>query len=176
MLYCFARSYVKFQGHTGRKTGNLVLVWAFPGGNSKSNLRMAMKWHTKFQGAWKMLTIIFRSHPLHFKVTWANKRQFDKNMSKIAWPVAAITSLKFVLLPSEGMEGHLNLKTLPIAMYFWIPITLRSVYDTVGQLGCLLWSYVVMVDFPSTICRPYRRGKVIALTCIYHFDQLQLDV
>ena len=38
--YCFSVSSIKFQGHTGCKTNELVLIWAFPVGNSNSNYPM----------------------------------------------------------------------------------------------------------------------------------------
>ena len=39
--YCFLRSSLKFQGHTGQKK------WAFQGRNSSLNTPMALKWCTK---------------------------------------------------------------------------------------------------------------------------------
>ena len=45
--YCFSRSSVKFQGHTGQKIADFDPNWAIPGCNSSLNSPMALKWSTK---------------------------------------------------------------------------------------------------------------------------------
>ena len=47
---CFARSSVKFQGHTWRKTKDFAPITQCPVGNSNSNKRRATKWHTASRG------------------------------------------------------------------------------------------------------------------------------
>ena len=44
--YCLSRSSVKFQGHMGRKIGDLSPICEFPVDNSHQNSHMVMKWHT----------------------------------------------------------------------------------------------------------------------------------
>ena len=44
--YCFPRSSIKFQGHTGQNI-NFDPNWAFPNFNSSLNLLMDLKWYTK---------------------------------------------------------------------------------------------------------------------------------
>ena len=45
--YCFSRSSVKFQGHTGHKFADFDPNWAFPDCISRLNSPMALKWYTK---------------------------------------------------------------------------------------------------------------------------------
>ena len=47
--YCFSRTSVKFQGHTGIKIADFDPNWAFPDYNSSLNLTMASKWCTKLE-------------------------------------------------------------------------------------------------------------------------------
>ena len=49
--YCFLRSSVKYQGHTGQKIVDFDPNLAFPDYNSILNLQMAMKWCTKLEVA-----------------------------------------------------------------------------------------------------------------------------
>ena len=49
--YCFSRSSVKVQGHTGQKIIDFDQNWAFPDCNSRLNTLMAMKWYTKLKVA-----------------------------------------------------------------------------------------------------------------------------
>ena len=46
MPYCFPRSYIKFQGHTGQNITDFDPNWAFPDCNSSFNSPMATKWST----------------------------------------------------------------------------------------------------------------------------------
>ena len=45
--YCFPRSSIKFQGHTGQNIANFDPNWAFPDNNSSLNSPMDLKWCTK---------------------------------------------------------------------------------------------------------------------------------
>ena len=45
--YCFPRSSIKFQGHTGQNIGNFDPNWAFPDCSFSLNSPMALKWCTK---------------------------------------------------------------------------------------------------------------------------------
>ena len=45
--YCFSRSSIKFQGHTGQNIANFNPNWAFPDCNSSFNSQMDLKWCTK---------------------------------------------------------------------------------------------------------------------------------
>ena len=73
--YCFSRSCVKFQGHTGQKITDFDLNWAFPDCNSILNPPMAFKWCTKLNIAYKRCPIVFQGHPSNFKVTRDEKMQ-----------------------------------------------------------------------------------------------------
>ena len=68
--YCFARSYVKFQGHTAKKMIEFDPNWAFPDCNSSLNSPMAMKCCTKLETAKERCPIVFQGHQSNFKVTW----------------------------------------------------------------------------------------------------------
>ena len=67
--YCFARSYVKFQGHTALKIVEFDPNWAFPDSNSSLNSPMAMTCCTKLETAKERCPIVFQGHPSNFKVT-----------------------------------------------------------------------------------------------------------
>ena len=68
VLYCFWRSSIKFQGHTGQKIAHFDPNWAFPPCYCSLNSQMAMKWCTKLEVAYRRCPIIFQSHPSNFKV------------------------------------------------------------------------------------------------------------
>ena len=67
--YCFARSYVKLQGHTALKIVEFDPNWAFPDCNSSLNSPMAMKCCTKLETAEERCPIVFQGHSSNFKVT-----------------------------------------------------------------------------------------------------------
>ena len=50
ILYYYARSSVKFQGHRAKKITNMTLISAFPDNNSSSNSQMAIKWYSELGG------------------------------------------------------------------------------------------------------------------------------
>ena len=56
-----SRSEVKGQGHRGKKIGEIDPDWVFPDCDSSLNSRMATKWWTKLEVAWKRCPIGFRS-------------------------------------------------------------------------------------------------------------------
>ena len=69
VLYCFSRSYIKFQGHTALKIVEFDPNWAFLDCNSSLNSPMAMKCCTKLETAKERCPIVFQGHPSNFKVT-----------------------------------------------------------------------------------------------------------
>ena len=96
--YCF------FKGHQSnckvtrlKKIVNFDPNYAFPDCNSSLNSPMATKWCKKLKVAYKRCPIVFRGHPSDFKVTRAENRRSESNLSKITRPVAAIKSLRFAL-------------------------------------------------------------------------------
>ena len=70
--YCFSRSSVKFQGHTGKKIVDFDPNWVFPDSNSSLNSPMAMKWCTKLHVTQKRCPFVFAGHPSNFKFTRLN--------------------------------------------------------------------------------------------------------
>ena len=94
--YCFWKSSIKFQGHTGQKIINFEQSWAFPDCNSSLNGPMDLKWRTKLDVVWKKYPIFFEGHPSNFMVTWAEKLKIWIQF-EITSPVAAIKSLRFAL-------------------------------------------------------------------------------
>ena len=86
--YCFSRSSVKFQGHTGQKSSIL---------NSSLNLLMAMKWCTKLEVTQKSYPITFQGHPSNFKVTR------DKKNCRF-WPDLSDSGLQLQFEFSDGYE------------------------------------------------------------------------
>ena len=70
VLYCFSRSSIKLEGHTGQKIANFDPNWAFPDCNLSLNSPMAMKWCMKLEAR---CPIVFQGHSLNFKVTQDNK-------------------------------------------------------------------------------------------------------
>ena len=71
--YCFPRSSIKFQVHTGQNIVNLDPNLGFPDCHSNLNSPMDLKWCTKLDLVWKNCPIVFRGHPSNFKVTRAEK-------------------------------------------------------------------------------------------------------
>ena len=151
----FARSPVKFQASTGWKTVDLALNWALSDGNWNSSLRMAMEWHT-----WLLVhgrcSLLFLIHPSNFKDIWI--RKID-NFNMVS---ARLLGLSKLSKPADLPCCHQTTreiwisKTPPIAMHFWIPITLWSLYDKEGKLSVCydlmwwwmiaLWLYIGHVD------------------------------
>ena len=66
---CFARSYLKFQGHTALKIIEFDPNWTFPDSYFSLNSLMAMKCCTKLETAKERCPIVFQGHPSNFKVT-----------------------------------------------------------------------------------------------------------
>ena len=69
VLYCFSRSYDKFQGHTALKIVEFDPNWAFPDCKSSLNSPMPMKCCTKLEIAKERCPIVFQGDPSNFKVT-----------------------------------------------------------------------------------------------------------
>ena len=67
--YCFSRSFVKFQGHRGKKIPDFDPNSAFLDCNFSLNSLMAMKWCTKLEATYKRCSMIFLGHLSYFKVT-----------------------------------------------------------------------------------------------------------
>ena len=57
--YCFSRSSVKFQGHTGQKNIDFDPNWAFPDCNFSLNSPMAMEWCTNLEATYNRCPIVF---------------------------------------------------------------------------------------------------------------------
>ena len=134
--YCFARSYVKLQGHTAKKIVEFDPDWAFPDCNSNLNLLMDMKWYTKLDVVWKICLIIFRGHPSNFKVTRAKNRRFESNLSKITRPVAAIKSLRFAFFLNEltaKIDNYLENKFVGARSSLGIFTITRTNYSRITQ-------------------------------------------
>ena len=66
--FCFSRSSVKFQGHTGQRIADFDLIKAFPDCNLSLDSLMVLKWCTKLEAALKRCPIVFQGHPSNFKV------------------------------------------------------------------------------------------------------------
>ena len=73
VAYCFSRSSVKFQGHTGQKIADFDLNWPFPDCISSLNLPMALKCCTKLDIVYKGCPIVFQGRLSNFKVTQDKK-------------------------------------------------------------------------------------------------------
>ena len=71
--YCFSRSSVKFQGHTGQKIANFDPNLAFLDCYCSLNSQMCLKWCTKLDVVQKGCPNVFRGHPSNLKVTWTEK-------------------------------------------------------------------------------------------------------
>ena len=66
--YCFPRSSMKFQGHTGQKNADFAPNWAFPDFNSSLNSLMDLKWCTKLDVVRMRCSIVFQGHSLNCKL------------------------------------------------------------------------------------------------------------
>ena len=83
--YCFPRSSIKFQGHTGQNITDFDPNWAFP------DYRPVAAFKSLRFALFEVIHQISSSHGL-------KNRQFEFNLSKITRSVAAIKSLRFALL------------------------------------------------------------------------------
>ena len=76
--YCFSKSSVKFQGHTGQEIADLYSNWVFPDCNSSLNSPMDLKWCTKLDTVLKRCPILFSkaihqismSHGTQYRQFW----------------------------------------------------------------------------------------------------------
>ena len=71
--YCFSRSSIKCQGHTGQKITDFDLNWTFPDCNPSLNSPMALKWRTMLDVVWTSSPIVYQGHPSNFEVTRPKK-------------------------------------------------------------------------------------------------------
>ena len=129
--YCFSRSSMKFQGHTGQKIADFDPNWAFPDCNSSLNSPMDLKWCTKLDVVSKRCPIIFLGRPSNFKVTQAEKSTVLIQLSTITRPVAAIESLRFAFLciicnnysrPKQAIGSCFNLSPLHLLLLLLVLI------------------------------------------------------
>ena len=79
--YCFSRSSIKFQGHTGQKITDFDLNWTFPDCNPSLNSKMALKWRTMLDVVGKSSPIVYQGHPSNFEVTRPKFRRFLNELS-----------------------------------------------------------------------------------------------
>ena len=98
MPYCFLRSSIEFQGHTGQKIVNFDPFGAFPDCNFSFKFTDGFE---KMHKAWCSMEDVpchFSTSSIKFQGHTGWKTQwFGSNLSKITRPVAAIKSLRFVL-------------------------------------------------------------------------------
>ena len=85
VLYCFSKSSIEFQGHTGQKITNFDPNWAFPDCNSSLTSQMDLKWCTKLDVVYKKCPIVFKvihqiSRPHRLK-----NRRFVSNLTLLGW-------------------------------------------------------------------------------------------
>ena len=150
--YCFSRSSVKFQGHTGQKIVDFDPNWAFPDCNSTLNEPMALKWCTKLNVVQKRCPIVFQGHLSNFKVTRdKNSADFDPNW---AFPdcysslntVAAIKSLRFAFFIRTSLQdlhcvGHIRV----VAHLKWggdrdiLLMLYRAIVRSKFDYGCIVY-------------------------------------
>ena len=67
--YCFSRSSIKFEVHTGQKIADFDPNCAFPDCNSSLNSPMALKWCKKLDVVQKRCPIVSQGPPSNLKVT-----------------------------------------------------------------------------------------------------------
>ena len=95
VAYCFSRSSVKFQGHTGSKIADFGPNWVFLDCNSSLNWLMATKWCMKLKVAQKRYPVVLQVFPSNFRVTQGKK------------------------LPNFTQIGHFRTVT-PVWIHWWI--------------------------------------------------------
>ena len=84
--YCFWRSPIKFQGHTGQKIVDFDSNWAFPDWNSSLNSLMALKWCTKLDMVLKRCSVCFPRSSIKFQGHTGQKIvDFDSNWAFPDW-------------------------------------------------------------------------------------------
>ena len=82
VAYCFSRSSVKFQGHTGKKIADFDLNWLFPDCISSLNLPMALKCCTKLDIVYKGCpTFNFNFRNLFDNKSWYNTHGYIRDIN-----------------------------------------------------------------------------------------------
>ena len=126
MLYCFSRSSIKFQGHTGQKITNFDSNWAFLDCKTSLNSLMAMKWCTC--KAWRSVeevpyyflrsSIKFEDHPgpenCRFESNLINTNVLlgrSQLSNPSDWPCF------FKLRPSSSMNGSVRLSVTTFSLF-----------------------------------------------------------
>ena len=79
--YCFSRTCVKFQGHTGQKIADFDPNWAFPDYNFSLNSPMALKWCTTLCGIEQVLYCFSKSSIKFQGHTGQKNHQFWSQLS-----------------------------------------------------------------------------------------------
>ena len=130
VAYCFSRSSIKFQSHTGKKMTDFDPSWAFLDCNSSLNSPMALKWCTKVDVV-KKCPFEFQAHLSNFKVTWDKK-------------VTNLNPISVRLLGQSQLSNPLDLPCLSFNILF--SHTVDSGYHYLfskellrRDMGCLLW-------------------------------------
>ena len=125
VLYCFSRSFIKFQGHTALKIVEFDPNWAFPDCNYSLNSPMAMKCCTKLETAKERCPIVFQGHPSNLKVIP------DKTS-----PILT----QIVRFRTTGRSQLSNPSDLPC---LWLHFSKVLVYVCCAVVLCLnMWQYV----------------------------------
>ena len=95
--FCFPRSSIKFQGHTGQKIADFDPNWACADCNFSFNSPVDLKLYTKLDLLWRG-ALLFSKVIHQISRSQGTKNQwFGSNWTKITRPVAAIKSLRFAL-------------------------------------------------------------------------------
>ena len=105
VLFCFARSSVKFQGHTALKIVEFDPDWAFPDCNSSLNTLMAVKWCIKLEATSKRCPIVFQGHPSNFKVTQHNKSPILTRIEYF-WTVTLVWIHRWLWNDAQSLKQH----------------------------------------------------------------------
>ena len=94
--YCFSRSCVKFQGHTGQKIADFDPNWAFPDYNFSLNSPMTLKWCTTLCGIEQVLYCFSKSSIKFQGHTGQKNHQF--------WSQLSVSGLQLKFDFTDGFE------------------------------------------------------------------------
>ena len=134
MPYCFLRSSIRFQGHTGQNNANFDPNWAFQDCNSSLNSPMGLKW-IMMHKAWCSIG----------EVPYCFSRSSIKFQGHTGWKIDDLNPIWVILLGRSQLTNPSDLPCCMKIILFWYPFHL----DT-NALPSLLKCVVVI--FSTLFC------------------------
>ena len=132
--YCFSRSPVKFEGHTGQKIADFYPNLAFPDCNSILNRYMTMKWCTKLEVAENVCPIVFQGHPLNLEVIGDKKIPILIQIERF-WTVTPVWIHHWLWNDTQSLHSKED-----VSYFFFIFFCLPSNFQVKWAPKLMIWT------------------------------------